>query len=615
MAGVGAFGYHQVQRRLEREDIRLFVEKKAGEILAADVRIGKLSYLPPLGISLQEIQIQPRGEALPLSIASVRRLLFGYGLLNLIRRDFTLPSSFRLDSPEIRFPSRRISFPFLNTTLSSSHLIPSQLVIEGGRFLYPWGEEGRELVLSNVHFRAKPDPRGNFRLKITSQLEGVAKGTIEVKGSTDPNLRHYALDVSLKNVNFLPESRVPLRELHGDFHISESAIRIEALTSLLHDWEIKGEGRIENWQTQPKIFLDLKRKKGEPPFQFLLQMDLESGKLSGEWSWAGRSYPFQGKVREEGKKTIFSDLQMLHGYSGKGEIDRSNGDYDFWFERDRRRIRIRSNLAQFEFNTEFQLDHVSINRMDWVVAGKARLAPLPKRPSDRGPRFKAEVNTDYLVVEYKPLQDFRGSLEVSSEGVEEIDFRWSGVFHLGGRIPFRGGKAREDLVLRVEGFPLETVRDFAGRPVPSNLSGILEGKLKLRGEPARPEVQGYFTIRDGTIEKLDFDRAIIQFQGYSPYLPLYDSTILKGRNTLKMTGAIDLGLQNIFHGIQIRGPDHLVIWKGISVYWKEGESAIEGERPLGKEAAMGFEVGSGVSDSKGDEPEESHAVLGPKLRF
>ena len=417
-------------------------------------------------------------------------------------------------------------------------------------------------------------------------------------------------------MTFVSGSHIPLRKIGGDFRVSESTIEISALTSFFHNWAVQWKGRVVNWQTQPKISLEVINKKGRSPFQFSTQADFETHQFQAEGSWTGRRYPVQGKIFLEGKRKIrFAHLELFNGYEGRGQIDGSSGDYHFWFYRERRRIQIESNLDRLEFETRFQLDHVSINHLDWVVLGRARFATLPGRAQGEGPRFKGSVETDYFIVEYEPLADFRGSFELDSEGVHAMDFKWGGAFHLTGRILFQGGKSREDLILRVDNFPLESIRDFAGRPLPTNLKGALEGKLKLRGDLKRPEVQGYFTIREGTLEKLEFDRAALQFQGFPPYLRLYDSKIFKGRNRLKLLGAIDLSLQNIFHGIQIKGPDSLVIWKGMSIYWKEGESAIEGQKPLGKKMAVDFEVGAGVPASGKKDPEESHVVLGPKLNF
>lgn len=610
---LAGFGYQGVQARLDRPGTRNFLETKASEILKAKVKIGKLRYLPPAGIALQEIRMDSSRGRLAFSIGRIEKLVLSYGLLNLIRRDFHMPSSIHLDSPQLQFSSRQSPFPFLEIGSSPSKEMPAKLVITRGEFRYPWGEH--EVHLAKVSFKASPDARGQIHVKLTSELGGIAQGRVQVQGVTDAGFHHYKLNVGLKNVTFLPESRLPLQKLSGGLQVSEKLIQLVGLSSFWRNWGVHWKGRIEDWQTKPKVVLEVSGKKERPPFRLALQMDFVSEKLEGEWSWAGRTYPFQGVVREEAKKILFPRLEMPRQYLGKGQIDRSSGDYDFWFERDQRRFHLHSNLSHAGFETELQLDHASIAHLDWVVSGKARFTPLPKRAGDTGPRFRGEVQTDYLIVEFEPLQDFRGSFELSSEAIEAVDFRWGGAFYLGGRILLRGGEPREDLGLRVEGFPLATIQKLGGRPLPKNLTGNLKGKLKLRGELARPEIQGYFTIKDGTIEKIDFDVAFIQFQGFPPYLRLYDSKIFRGRNTLKMTGAIDLTLQNIFHGIQIRRPDHLVIWKGMNVYWKEGKSAIEGEKPLGKKMAVGLEVGTGVSDSKGEDREESHAVLGPKLKF
>jgi len=610
-----AVGYQEIQVRLERPETRHFLEAKAREVLGTEVKIGRLSYLPPAGLSLEEIQLSPKEEPSGPSLASIKRLVFGYGLLNLIRHDFRIPTTFRVDSPRIQFSAGRLPLPFLGFTFgSSSSMVPAKLVIENGEFHYPWGTEGRELVLSKVQLVAKPDARGRIQLKLRSKFEGVAGGSLEVRGFTDPAFHRYELKVRLKNVTFLPESRVPLRGMEGRFLVSDEVIEIESLTSFLHEWQIKTSGRIENWQAAPRVFLEFKRQKGEPPFQGSLRLDFGTHQLEGTGSWGGRLHAFEGKVFQEKGKILFSDLKLPNQYRGHGEWSPSSGGYEFWLEREKRRFHLRSNLSRLAFETEFELDHALINHLDWVVKGRVRLGPLSGRSGDRELRLKGEVRTDYLIVEYQPLQDFRGNFELGSEGIQAIDCQWHNTFHLGGTVLFRGGELKEDLVLRSDGFSLKDVRTFAGRPVSSNLSGILEGKLKLRGEPSRPEVQGYFTLKDGTIGKLDFDRGLIQFQGFPPYLKLFDSTILKGRNTLKLTGAINLGLKNIFRGIQIRGPDHLVIWKGMSVYWKKGESAIEAERPLGRRVAMGLEVGQGVPES-GEDPEENHALFGPKVKF
>jgi len=612
MAGVG---YGWVQSRLTEPEVRNFFEAKAREILKSDIKIGKVGYLPPAQIFGKEIQIAPGSQVHPdFSIVQIKKIQLGYGLVNLIRRDFKIPSTVLMDSPHVFFPTHSAQSALSKSAFSLPKMVPTNLQIQKGEFHYPWGETGKELVLHNVRFEAKPDLKGRIRLKLASDIGGVGEGRVEIEGWTEPQFNHYELEVRLKEVTFLAESGIPLRKMHGQFRLTEKLIETGGLTSFFHDWAIQWTGKIENWQTQPKVFFDLSQKKSKFPFQLSLQMDFESQKVSGRLSGIGRSYSFQGKVVREGKKILFPKLEFPQGFVGTGEIDGASGDYHLTMQQDRRRFQIHSNFNRFDFQTKFQLDHALIYHLDWVVSGEIRLDPLPKE-GEGSPRFKGHVKTDYLVLEYEPLQNFEGSFELSDEGIQAMDFGWGGVFHLGGRILFKGGAPREDLLFRVDGFPLESIRDLGHRPLPENLRGELEGKLKIRGELRQPEIQGFFTIQDGRIQNLDFDRAILQFQGYPPYLKLYDSKIFKGRNTLKMIGAINLKLKNLFHGIQIKGPDSLVLWKGMSAFLKEGESAIQAEKPLNKKISMGLEVGTGSTDSQNNDHDEAHAMLGPKVRF
>ncbi len=612
---LGVAGYALTQSRIERTDVRLLTQDWASQILKAQVQIGKLVYLPPTRIAFKDIQVNADEKNREFSVASVRKLILGYGVINLVRGNFRVPEMVKIQSPVIHIPASNSSpLPFLNTG-ASSNAFPAKLIIEDGEFHYPL-KEGKEIVLSRVYLKAKPTAAGQIQVKLKALLKGEAYGQIEVNGFTDPQFHHYELHVHLEDLGFSPESGIFIKKLSGDFRITEKTIELTGLTSFFHDWEIFWKGTVENWNTEPQISVEVTQKKGKPPFLFSFNANLASQKMTGRGTWAGRNYSFLGAIKREGKKIIFSSLDLSRGYQGKGEIQFATGDYDFQFERQQRRFRLRSNLNESQFDAEFELDHASINNLDFVVLGNARFSPMLKKKGETGPKFKVEIETQYVVVEFQSLQDFKGSFELNTEGIKEMDLEWGGAFRLSGQVLFRGTEIKEDLLLQIDGYSLESLRKFAGRPMPQNLRGTLEGKLKLRGAPSRPEIQGYFTVKDGMIEKLDYDRAIIEFRGFPPQLRLYDSKVFRGRNTLMMTGVIDLRLDNFFHGIRIQRSDHLVIWKGMSVYWEGDHSTIQGEKSLNKKLAMGFEVGAGVSpNSKSEDGEESYALLGPKLKF
>lgn len=612
-------GYSLVQHRIQEPGVRQFVETKAAEVLGVPVTVGSVRFFPPAGVRVEGLQIGTPPEKLPFSVVQVKQLTFGYGPLNLFQRNLQVPTHVEVRDAKVWLRSPRFFGAFFETSFSHQAL-PGKFVIRQGEFHWPWGTGGEEFVLSQVELSAQLDFQGKIRLQGRGRLGGAAEGTLEIRGTSDPKFRDYELEILLKDVNFLSASGVPLKEVRGKFFLDPDRLEWAGVTSLLHPWEIKSKGKIENWRTVPRLSLEAAHESRRSPFRFSVEADFQSTALEGVWSWRNRDYPFRGQTFLERRKILFSRLELPHEYSGSGEIDLANGDYEFHFERDRRRLQLRSNWNRLEFETEFQLDHVSVGGLDWVVLGRARVTPLPETRGSEGLRFRAGLETDYFILEYEPLEDFRGSFVLSSQGIREIDFEWGGTFHLGGQILFQGSPFREDLVVRVDRFPLDSVKEFSGRPVPSNLSGVLAGKLKLRGEVRRPEVQGYFTITDGSLEKLEFDQAVIQFRGFPPYLPLYDSKIFRGRNRLKLTGAVDLGLENVFHGIQIKGPDSLVLWKGISVGWQKDKALIQAERPLASGVVVGLQVGTGSSDTKEENQTaasegERSVVVGPRVKF
>ena len=610
---VSAAGYGFIQTQIGGADFKSFAESRAGEILKAKVKIRELRYLPPTQIAFWGLETTVPEPKLPFSILEVGKLSFGYGLLNLLRGNFKVPSRILLDSPRVRLERGQSPFSFVHSTFSGAQTTPVKLVIRNGEFRIPWPNGEKELRLTEVDFKAKLDVRGQIRLRLNSRLAGVMEGEVEIRGSSDLRFQHYQLEVLLKNVNFLAGSGIPVQALNGRFSLSDTSIESLGLTSLFHDWEVSWSGKVDQWQTQPRISLEVGQEKTRTPLRLSVNADFEKNRLAGSLAWRGQVYPFEGIALREGQVVRFPAVAFPHQYVANGEMDLATGNYSLQLDRERRRIEIRSNVSRLKFETHFELDHVSVANLDWVISAKLTLEALRRTSRRQALRYRASVETDYLVIETEPLEGFGGNFELSAEGLENIDLHWGGVFHLGGRVLFKGTEPRTDLVLRVDEFPLASIQDFAGRPLPQNLSGNLEGKLKLRGELNRPDVEGYFTIEEGTLDKLDFDQAIFQFQGFPPYLKLYDSKILRGRNTFKLTGAINLALGNVFHGIRIKGPDHLVIWKGMSVGWKPGESAVEGEKSLSSQVAVGFEMGAG--EGKEEEQGESHALVGPKFKF
>ena len=236
--------------------------------------------------------------------------------------------------------------------------------------------------------------------------------------------------------------------------------------------------------------------------------------------------------------------------------------------------------------------------------------------------FKGALETDYFILGRQPFDDLKGLFDLSPYGITGIQADWGKKFQMTGQVAFSGRKPQGKLMVRVNDFNLGLVKEFASKPLPKELGGLLSGKLVIEGELLRPEVNGVFNVRDGKWGQLRYDRGIIQLRGIPPYLTLRDSKIWKGRTTLYLNGALDLKLDNIFAGVKIETPDNLVIWKGLEAVVHPKDSSLEVNRsqlggwgefsPL--EASAHTET-TGKDRRNNDEDENTTVKFGPKLKF
>ena len=262
--------------------------------------------------------------------------------------------------------------------------------------------------------------------------------------------------------------------------------------------------------------------------------------------------------------------------------------------------------------------------MDLVTQGKLFLHSVSPRWKDRDLFFKGEFETNYFILDRQPFEDLKGVFELSPTGITGIRSAWGNKFQMTGQVTRPGKNPHLKLLLRVADFDLGTVHQFAARPLPKALGGLLDGKLSVEGDLAKPEVSGVFNIHDGKWGQLDYDRGIIQLRGFLPYLPLKDSKIWKGRTVFFLDGALDLKLDNIFAGVKVQTPDNLVIWKGIEAALHEKDGSLElkssklgnwGEfSPLEAQSSKTMR-GKRATEVQDAEEDETAVKFGPKLKF
>ena len=624
---IGAFLFNFLLDRIAHsEDFKRFAERKVGEYLKATVHIGEIRPYHLNQLALEKILIETPTARGGSQLIRADRLLFRYDLKQLWHRKFDAPAGVVLKNPAILIEQDQFPYRYFeNAPGGSSGLSMPSLDFKGGEIRYLLSSLSKEILLKEVEGKILPSPDKKVQVDVRARVTGIVDGRVHIYGTINPSKSTHDLWLELDAMDIAQDIPLPFKALEGKAHWVGQDLFFEGLKGTLYGWHAELSGAFLNHEKQPEMNAHIRIGKGVPWMKLDFVLSLPHQALEGTFQpMEGRIFDFRGKVHQERKRFVMDSLVLDSGYRGRGELDFASGNYELGFKKGAKRMAIHSNLRGLDFVLNFHLDHVKTFGMDLVTQGKLFLHSVSPRWKGRDIFFKGEFETDYFVLDRQPFEDLRGVFELSPAGVTGIRSSWGKKFRMTGQVTKPGKNPYLKLLLKVADFDLGTVHQFAARPLPKALGGLLEGKLSVEGDFAKPEVSGVFNIHDGKWGQLDYDRGIIQLRGFLPYLPLKDSKIWKGRTVFFLNGALDLKLDNIFAGVKIQTPDNLVIWKGIEAVLHEKDSSLElnssklgdwGEFSVLEARSPGPQSGADGDKDKDAEKEEQTVLFGPKLKF
>jgi hypothetical protein len=609
--------------RVRSIDFKAFAQTKVGEFFnakahVAKIRVGFLNQVTLTGIDLHYEGEQNRTT----SHVRIHQMIFRYPLIRLLTQDLRNPTSVILNAPEISFRNETFPYAFFeNLNFGRKTGTVSHLKLVGGSVRFEIPGIGSKLQIKEMEGFLRPAGRGKILVDFDAALGESMEGAVHLRGEIDPlhKTHRFLLDLNAVQWN-ARDFALPLEGISGKMRWENSNLYFDTLSAGFHGWKVFLRGRLEHFNLHPLLVLNWKLGEGKIRTEGALKADLVRGRLQGAVRRGEEQrFLFHGGIRQEGLRFLFDRLRIQGGYRGHGRLDFKTGDYHFEFEKDIQRLAATSNLKGLDFQLHVNLNHMNFFGMDLVTDATVRLIPVISQWEKRLWKFNAVFKTGYFILEYAPFHDFQGSFELTARGIKNLSGSWGEVFHLDGIILLRNPSPEAMLTLKVDGFDLKEVHEFAGKPLPKKLGGILEGKLKIEGPLRKPEVSGNFVIKSGELGKLQYDRGIFQFRGFPPYLKLYDSHILKGRTTLLLTGALDLSLSNMFHAVRIETLDRFIIWKGWELSVSPGEGDIEIQPAFSKFPVLALTTGSEDTAALGSETEkqeeEKYLLVGPRLRF
>lgn len=597
-----------------------WVQQQLNQLFQKDVRVEKIELRALNKVTLQRIKIIV-DAADESSWIEVEQIQFKYDLLSLLRREMKLPSNLVLEAPTLSI-NRLNFFDSLNSfnvaDLPVSLL--SQLNMRGGRISFKLPQHDLPLVFANLEATLRSNIQGKLEITATAEAQGIIEGPVRLAATVNVLNKSYVAHLDFDRLNISKELPVSLEKMKGRITLEDTSLTVGPVTAVSNGWNLTLMGQAEDIRELNKLKTNLLVGRDETLFGLQVSADLVEESMSGAVQLPTATViPFNGRVIRSAESVLFRDIKMESGYEGEGALDFSNGDYSFDFKKDLQRIRLDSNLSGEELNMRLDFNHMKAFNMDIVTATRIHFHPVEAELASEPWRLQGQIFTDYFILEHEPLHDLRGHFYLAPSGIQDLNVSWGKAFKLDGDILFRKKKPEADLNLRVHQFQLEEMEELASKPLPKNLSGALEGKLKIDGWLEKPDVFGQFTLKSGMIGRLEFDRAIIQFRGFPPYLAMTDSRIFRGRTKLYLKGALDLSLDNILHGVWIETGDKLVLWKGLALTSSDDDSNWEIKMPLPHlpplEIVLQGEDDTHHFGSQDALQDESYVSVSPKLKF
>lgn len=586
-----------------------------------NVEVSSIRVEPINKVVLEGIRVAVDSED-PSNTVEIQQIQFHFNPLNFFQHEWKLPRSLMLESPSLSVNR----FDFLDS-LSAGGLkdLPvslfSQLQMRGGHILIQLPYTSQVLEFAEIHAVIRSNIKGRLEIHADAVARGILEGPVKLSGEIRVLDKSYRLQLDFDNLNVSRGLPVAVERMQGSMVFEDGRVRVGPVKAVSNGWDLTLAGQVDDIREMNKLKTSIMVGRDETLFGLQVAADLSEGSMRGTVHLpAARVIPFSGGIEQSPRSILFRDIQMETGYQGSGLVNFASGDYSFEFENGMHRIHLDSNLSGEELNMMLNLNHFKIFGMDLVTLTKIHFHPVETDQPAQPWRLVGQIFTDYFILEQQPLDDLQGNFFLDPQGIEELNVSWGNAFKLDGSVRFRSQKSEADLNLRVHQFELSEVEELAAKPLPKSLSGTLDGKLHIEGWLEKPDVFGQFTLKTGMIGKLEFDRAIIQFRGFPPYLALNDSRIMRGRTKLYLKGALDLSLENMLHGVWIETGDKLVIWKGLSLASSEEESGSwEIKTPLAHLPALEV-VLQGEDDSQhlGSQDalqDESYVSVSPKIKF
>lgn len=427
-------------------------------------------------------------------------------------------------------------------------------------------------------------------------------------------IRFYILNGSLCGLTKEPI----LTNLVGAVTFSNSTLTFNNLRGTFLNMPVLVNGRIENPLELPvvKLRLLIKDRYYTARLAFKHTGQKPDGSVWGALNLFDRfNMHFNGKINVGGGDFIeIKDFLVEDWFNVNGDIDLTNKSSKFIITPKMGFIKIISDISKEKgLSIYAKINHLKLFGYDVLsqIDINTNIHNLEDSPSI----LKGMLKTQNLILNYKPFKEIKASWLLKKDNLFINNLELGDEYRLSGKL-LLNKPYDMDLNLIIHNAELNDWVVFSGYDQPHIISGVMNGRLKIRGPLKAPVTNGKLEVRDGNIKDIRFNAVNFNLIGKGPILAISDSRIFKEGGFLYIDGEIDLrklGKRNIFEDVQIKTDQRVIVWEGWDISKDIDNSEIKLKKDINEDFRVNFKTYSNARNI--DESQKKNEIgLDYKIR-
>lgn len=238
-----------------------------------------------------------------------------------------------------------------------------------------------------------------------------------------------------------------------------------------------------------------------------------------------------------------------------------------------------------------KVDHVKIKGTDLLTTA---ILSWNQRggPGDR--IIQGTIQTRNSVVDLSPVEEITGAFSITQDTLSIDDLKWAHNYHLSVKAYFSDPPS-VDAMLEISNADIAELNTVLLKHLSSGQHtnyGVLNGVITCKGPLSDIMTKGYIESFDGKLGKVEFEKAVIAFQGIGPVLFIEDAWLYKNQQNARLNGVVDLRLIGEKHyikqAIQVEGGKSQLAWFNWDMKKNTEDDTLILRKPLNAETTFGF---------------------------